>query len=332
MQIRNRFFLIFFTFLFFISINFIPLGDVYPNIKDHKGIIIIDNGESRDKIINNLSFLSSDITLFRLFSLGRLKKITAGKYFIDFNKNFVDNIKEIGVKQRIKITFYEGITRKEVIRKIFEHSTVTLGEFYNAEKKIIKNRKICEKFKIYRNAKNLEGYLFPDTYYFYTNESAFNMITKMLNRYIDVLKELNIYYLSPQKIYKTVIIASLIQKESGINEEPLVASVIQNRLKKHMKLQIDATILYALAHDGIKTRDITLNNKYYDSPYNTYVYRGLPAGPICNPGKKSLKAAVFPLKTDYLYYVSKNNGSHYFSKTYKEHMKKVNKYQKISGE
>ncbi|MCD6579122.1 endolytic transglycosylase MltG [bacterium] len=294
---------------------------------DKSGIVYIEQGTPKEMIIRKLSFLSFDNTLFRFLSNIILKEISPGKYRPQFNDNLIVNFGIFKRKERVKITFYEGITRREIIKKIFENSLTARGEFYQAERKIINSPKYRERYKVYGNVKDLEGYLFPDTYYFYTNEPAFNMITKMLNRYTNVLRELNLYSFSPQEIYKKTIVASLIQKEAGLGEEGIISSVINNRLKKRMKLQIDATILYALKHDGIITTNITLKNKYYDSPYNTYVCRGLPVSPICNPGKIALQGAFFPLKTDYLYYVSKNNGTHFFSKTYKEHQKKVKKFQ-----
>jgi len=126
-----------------------------------------------------------------------------------------------------------------------------------------------------------------------------------------------------------VILASLIEKETSVAEEKnLVSAVFHNRLELGMKLDCDPTIIYALKQEGrfkgrLRSKDLRL-----DSPYNTYLYPGLPPGPIANPGKESLRAALDPALADYLYFVSKNDGSHHFSRTFREHQNAVNKYQK----
>jgi UPF0755 protein len=132
-------------------------------------------------------------------------------------------------------------------------------------------------------------------------------------------------------IREIVILASLIEKETSVPEEkPLISAVFHNRLKKGMKLECDPTIIYALKKEGKYENKIRTRDKKFDSPYNTYVYYGLPPGPICNPGKESLKAALFPASVKYLYFVSKNDGTHYFSLSLKEHNRAVRKYQKLT--
>ena len=125
---------------------------------------------------------------------------------------------------------------------------------------------------------------------------------------------------------EVVIPASIVEKETGLAEErPTIASVFLNRLKRGMRLASDPTVIYGLdAFDG-NLRKADLSKK---TPYNTYVIRGLPPGPIANPGLESIKAVIFPEQTDYLYFVSKNDGSHHFSKTLSEHNRAVETYQK----
>jgi UPF0755 protein len=127
-------------------------------------------------------------------------------------------------------------------------------------------------------------------------------------------------------IEEVVTLASIVEKETGRAEErPIIASVFLNRLKKRMRLESDPTVIYGIENfNGNLTRkDLTQR-----TPYNTYVIRGLPVGPIGNPGFESIKAILLPARTDYLYFVSKNDGTHYFSKTLKEHNRAVNIYQK----
>jgi UPF0755 protein len=130
-------------------------------------------------------------------------------------------------------------------------------------------------------------------------------------------------------VREIVILASLIEKETSLPEErSLISGVFHNRLRIGMKLDCDPTIIYILKEEGrydgrLRTKDLRL-----DTPYNTYLYGGLPPGPIANPGRDSLEAALYPAEVDYLYFVSKNDGSHHFSQSFREHQNAVNKYQK----
>ena len=130
-------------------------------------------------------------------------------------------------------------------------------------------------------------------------------------------------------IREIVILASLIEEETSHPEErTLVSATFHNRLRIGMKLDCDPTIIYALKQDNAYTGRLRYRDLKLDSPYNTYIYPGLPPGPICNPGRESLKAALYPADEDYLYFVSKNDGSHQFSRTFREHQNAVNIYQK----
>jgi UPF0755 protein len=120
---------------------------------------------------------------------------------------------------------------------------------------------------------------------------------------------------------QAVSLASIVEKESGVKSEgPTIASVYLNRLKRGMRLQADPTVIYALKRDGKWTGTLYRSDYNYDSPYNTYMYEGLPPGPICNPGLNALKAAVAPARTDYLYFVAVASGGHRFSRTFEEHL------------
>ena len=127
-------------------------------------------------------------------------------------------------------------------------------------------------------------------------------------------------------LQEIITLASIVEKETGQGKErPMIASVFLNRLKKRMRLESDPTVIYGIkAFNG----NLTKKDLAEPGPYNTYVIRGLPPGPITNPGLAAIRAVLYPAKTDYLYFVSKNDGTHYFSKTLKEHNRAVNKYQK----
>lgn len=172
----------------------------------------------------------------------------------------------------------------------------------------------------------LQGFLFPETYRFKKDATAHDIINVMLDVFDMKYKYLIGEY--GDGLFETIIKASLIEREALTQtDRPLVAGVIENRLEIDMLLQIDASVVYAVT-DGVY--DITLVTKdhlYVDSPYNIYQNKGLPPGPICNPGIESIKAAINPAEHDYLYYHtdnSKGDGSHIFTKTYDEHLRTMN--------
>ncbi|MDW3229705.1 MAG: endolytic transglycosylase MltG, partial [Acidobacteriota bacterium] len=179
-------------------------------------------------------------------------------------------------------------------------------------------------------ADNLEGYLFPETYHFSRGIEAEEMVRAMVTQFRKVFgKE---QQERAQKLNLTVrevlTMASLIEKETSmIEEKPLVSAVFHNRLRLGMKLDCDPTIIYALKLENRFDGNIRLKDKNLKSPYNTYLYPGLPPGPICNPGYEALEAALYPASVDYLYFVSRNDGSHVFNRSYSEHLKAVSKYQ-----
>ena len=181
------------------------------------------------------------------------------------------------------------------------------------------------------DAPSVEGYLFPDTYIIPEASDARDVIALMYRRTKTVLTRLDSALLreSGLSAHALLTLASLIEKETAVgSERARVASVFRNRLNKNMKLDCDPTVRYATRKftGRIGYRDLA-----YDSPFNTYLYRGLPPTPICSPGLASIEAALSPETTDYLYFVSRNDGSHYFSKTLKEHNRAVQYYQKGIG-
>ena len=181
------------------------------------------------------------------------------------------------------------------------------------------------------SARNLEGYLFPETYRFGrgNDEEAIirAMVDQFRNRMNKILKE------SPLPdgwtAARIVTLASMIEKEVKTPaEQPIVASVMYNRLRLGMTLGIDATVIYAMKLAGTWDGNIRKSDLRMESPYNTYIRRDLPPGPICSPGESAIRAALNPEKTDYLYYVSKNDGTHHFSHDLRSHNNAVNRYQR----
>jgi UPF0755 protein len=175
--------------------------------------------------------------------------------------------------------------------------------------------------------RTLEGYLFPDTYHFPKETGERSIITTMVENFkkqippqwSQRMAQLNL------TLHEVVTLASIIEKETGDPaERPLIASVFHNRLKKKMRLESDPTVIYGISDfDG----NLTRSHLRTPTPYNTYVIRGLPPGPIANPGRASIEAALFPAQTEYLFFVSKQNGTHFFSTTFDEHNQAVRTYQ-----
>ncbi len=220
-----------------------------------------------------------------------------------------------------KITIPEGSTITEMAPWFEQAKIISAQEISNA----FKDPKLLQAFGI--KATNFEGYLFPSTYLFSKNEKTKKMIRVMLD-------ELKRNMLPEDRVkaialgwtdYQWITFASVIEKETArVDEYPLVSSVFHNRLKKGMKLQSDPTVIYGIPNYDGNIRKIDLQN---DTPYNTYTRKGLPAGPICNPGAGALHASVNPAQTDYLYFVGNRQGQHVFTKTYEEHLKAVQQYQ-----
>lgn len=179
---------------------------------------------------------------------------------------------------------------------------------------------------------SLEGYLFPDTYNFPKGFGEENVIRQMVSRfkaaYSSLAKRAEGFGLSRQDV---VILASIIEKEAADDQERrLVSAVFHNRLQRGMALQSDPTAVYGLKSKGLRDRRITKQDLLKRTPHNTYHIKGLPKGPIANPGLKSMEAVLNPADVNYLYFVSKNDGTHHFSNTLEEHNRAVARYQRKS--
>ena len=174
-------------------------------------------------------------------------------------------------------------------------------------------------------AKSLEGYLFPDTYDFTRTQSMHEIAAIMVKHFRQVVSSLGLH----SDVQDTVIMASIIEKETAASEErPLVASVYYNRLEKGMALDADPSVIYAEVLAGIYRGSLHHADLQTPSSYNTYQHAGLPPGPIANPGKGSLEAAMHPAQTDYLYFVSNGDGRHRFAHSLEEHNKNINLYRR----
>jgi UPF0755 protein len=178
-------------------------------------------------------------------------------------------------------------------------------------------------------APSLEGYLFPDTYRFTRTQSIHDMAASMVHRFRQAAHEAGL----SQDVHNVVTMASVVEKETGVAEErPIVASVFYNRLSRNMALQTDPAVIYAALLNNRYRGTIYQSDLHFHSAYNTYLNPGLPPGPICNPGRAALQAAMHPATTDYLYFVSDNQGHHNFSKSESEHLKNVATYRRATAQ
>lgn len=219
------------------------------------------------------------------------------------------------------LTIPEGFTQDQVFKRIDE-----LGYGQQARlEELASDPVFLQHLKL--PGQSLEGYLFPETYRFTPGTSEADLLTMMVAQFRNRIspgleKKAAAHHLD---LHQLVTLASIIEKETGLVEEmPLISSVFHNRLQRHIPLQTDPTVIYGLADfDG----NLTRRDLQAPSPYNTYLYSGLPPGPIANPGLAALQAAAEPAESKYLYFVAKGDGSHHFSKTLKEHNQAVRRYQ-----
>jgi len=213
----------------------------------------------------------------------------------------------------VLVTIPEGYTMKQVAEEMERRGICRAGSFLAA----CADKDLLAQFGIAAPA--AEGYLWPETYEFLTNSPSAEVVRRMLRQFFSVYAELLPPAPSPTSLVpsETVILASIVEREAKAPEEfPRIAGVFANRLRRGMPLQSCATVEYLLPER--KGRLSQLDTKL-DSPYNTYLHLGLPPGPICNPGRLALQAALAPERHDYLYFVSRGDGTHIFSRTLAEH-------------
>jgi UPF0755 protein len=222
------------------------------------------------------------------------------------------------------VTFPEGLTIHEMAAAFERSGLGTAAEFEQAasDGSLIAS--------LDPDAETLEGYLFPDTYALPRQGGATAAVRAMVSRFRamfdgDLRARAVAAHLSPREL---VTLASIVEKETAApDERPLVAAVYRNRLQKHMPLQCDPTVIYALMKAGRWNGNLTRADLLIDSPYNSYRYPGLPPGPIASPGRAALEAAAQPAAVPYLYFVSRNDGTHAFATSLEEHNRNVARWQ-----
>ncbi len=291
----------------------IPSGVTLPSIQQ----ILVGKGLVADDFRFRL--------LARLLRVGR--RLQAGEYHLSQSLSPAQILFELESGRIVQrpVTIPEGANIKEVA------AILAAGDWLGREEflRLATDADFVQR-QMQIKAASLEGYLFPDTYYLTRGQQGTEIIAMMVARLRAMLADLGIdkdgKVAQGLTLHQLLTLASIVEKETAApSERPLIAKVFLNRLQKGMRLQTDPTVIYGLKNfNGNLTRK-DLRTK---TPYNTYQVKGLPPGPIANPGRASIEAVLHPATGSFLYFVSKNDGTHYFSKTLAEHNRAVRKYQK----
>jgi UPF0755 protein len=290
-------------------------------------VITIRDGMSLKEVASVLKSngIITNKDLFMLWTrlLGNSRKIKAGEYLLNSGMAPVRIIEILtrGIIITYPVTVPEGFSIEQIGDILAANGLADKKLFVS----LAHEPGIIKKYGI--SGPSLEGFLYPDTYQFGKGLPPSLIIDVMVKRfwkilgpYMDRIEDLEM------TVEEVVTLASIVEKEAGTAEEmPLIASVFLNRLRKGMRMESDPTVIYGMNNF---TGNLTRKDLLESTPYNTYVIRGLPPGPISNPGLASIKAVLYPSETDYLYFVSKNDGTHYFSASIEEHNRAVWKYQK----
>lgn len=311
-------------------------------VSQKESIFLIQKGQGAKEIAENLKRenLIRCALCFRIYVLfkGFATKLQTGRYLLSPSMTIPEIAEKfvLGKVVKEKITIIEGWNLKDIAVFFEERGICQEEEFLEISK-----RDFSDQFEFLKDKPkelSLEGYLFPDTYYINTTFSTIvenvsltkleNIVKKMLKNFDKKLtpelrKEIQ---KQGKTIFEIITMASMLEKEvKSFEDKKLVSGILWKRLKNNMPLQVDATITYIT---GKKTTKIPKEDLEIDSPYNTYKYRGLPLGPISNPGLESIMAAIYPKESEYWYYLSTPDGKTIFSKTLQEHNLAKAKYLK----
>ncbi len=301
--------------LFFVELNHkYNIKTVYVEIKRGYSIKQISRILEEKGVIRNK-------TVFLIYSKLKGKSLKEGYYQFKGNMSIKDvwYVLYKGKEKLFPFTITPGEDLIDIGEKLEKKGFLKKEVFY----RYVFSRENLKKFSLKGNS--FEGYFPPETYYLRKNPDVEYVVKTFLKEfrksYEPLLHSKKIKNLSP---YQIMIIASLVEKETALTEEkPVIAGVIMNRLKKGMRLQIDPTVIYALKLARLWNGKLTRKMLKFDSPYNTYVYFGLPPTPISSFSVETLKAVLNYEKTDYLYFFTKDGKKHIFSETYREHLKKM---------
>lgn len=310
-----------------VYLNIVTYAQKPPNTEPVEQTVVVQSGQGF-KALSTLLYRNGMIlhpVKFRLFARikGYDKRIKAGEYMIS-SAMTPEKILETMVDGKVylhRLTIPEGYNLKQIAQAVETAGFASEADFLKAatDPDLVRAKGI--------DAQTFEGYLFPDTYYFPRGVTPENIISTMVKRFWSVFKP---EWEEQTKtlgftVHQVITLASIIEKETAVSaERPIISSVFHNRLKRHMRLESDPTVIYGM---GNYNGNITRKDLERPTPYNTYTMKGLPPGPISNTGAKAIEAALYPADTKFLYFVSRNDQTHHFSTNFKDHNRAVRKFQ-----
>ncbi len=322
---------------------FLILGNFYcwflisqpSSSQDLKINFVVSTGQGAREIAQALSdkglIKHKWLFLYYLWQRGKLRNLQAGEYSLNSQMSIAQIADAIVggdlIDNEVSVTFPEGCTAEEIGQYLERAGIVSKKDFVSfiwAPSGLPESYQ--QKIKDYGGEIGLEGFLFPDTYNFYKNSSAKEVVIKMLDNFNQKINQqmLNDIKSQQKSLYDILIMASILEKEViSFEDRQMVADIFWRRLDEGMPLQSCATIAYILGQHKWR---YSYEETRTESPYNTYIHQGLPPTPINNPGLEAIKAAIYPLKTEYKYFLSKLDGETVFSKTLEEHKRNKQKY------
>jgi UPF0755 protein len=340
MQINKKH-LIFLSFLFLLILIILLINAIFSgsNKEIEAKLFTIEKGQTAKEIAFNLKKdnLIKDPYIFIFYAIisNKYRKIQAGEYLLSsqMETSKIISLLTNGETAKEKLTIIEGWDLRDIAQYLKNKNIASEEEFYaitgnpTGESKSV-NTNNYSLLSDKPSDLSLEGYLFPDTYYIDKTDDLESIVNKMLTNFgskltLDLKSEIK---RQNKTIFEIITMASIIEKEVKTPEDKkIVSGILWKRIDEGMRLQVDATVLYAM---GEKNSKVYTKNTQIDSPYNTYRIDGLPLGPISNPGIDSIIAAIYPDKTDYYYYLSAPNGETIWAKTLQEHNNNKIKYLK----
>lgn len=313
------------TVSYFAVLNYINstpsvLEDTVIEIPKGSGLSSISLSLKQKAVIAN-----DKIFILYVMKQGWQDDLKAGEYKFEKGSTMAQVVEKIvkGDVELNRVTIPEGLTVDEIASLLGKKGVVSESDFINETK----NKELLKEL-LGPGVNSFEGYLFPETYSYSKSLTSKELITLMVDRFKDVYGSLSEHRKKVNLTDNEIItLASIVEKETGAAfERPLISAVFQNRLRIGMKLDSDPTVIYGMGDNyngNIRRSDLRKHTEY-----NTYVIKGLPPGPIANPGKQSILAVFNPADVKYLYFVSKGDGTHYFSNSFREHQNAVNRYQR----
>lgn len=318
------------SLLFFLATQALIFASIPKSFDKEKVNVVIKSGMGLKDISDLLKDqgLIESKYLFLFFTVFYGGKLIAGEYELNRNMSIIDIVKKMGNGERkiYTIRIIEGYNIYNIAGLFDKAGLIKANEFIE----LTKDQNLLKRLGI--QCDSIEGYLYPDTY-FYSKEID-------LDKFIELIVKKTLHIFEREEIkqrmkelgldmHRVLILASMIEKEARIKDEkPLISAVFHNRLKKGMSLDCDPTVIYG---SGRFNLPITKKDLLEYTPYNTYRFKGLPRGPICTPDLSSIMAALYPAQVNYLYFVSKNDGTHVFSDDMHAHNKYVLMYQRVKN-